>query len=128
MRGNVCRERDGVDREAGSRRREDVAAQVAASGTRAEAWNAETQPHAGHLNANTRAKRLNAELRAHAERLNAEARAPAEDGHRWCRILIENLHRDVRVVAEGVQAVNDKLDRTAEDHERRIRHLEDRMP
>ena len=88
--------------------RADLTAQIAASSSRLEM--------------------LNAETRTHAERLNAETRAHAEDLHTQSRILIENVHRDVRVVAEGVQSVNEKLDRIAEDHERRIRRLEERMP
>ena len=99
--------------------RQDLTGQIAAASTHAEMLNAETRTHA---------ERLNAETRAHVERLNAETWAHAEDLHTWGRILIENVHRDVRAVAEGVQVVSDKLDRIAEDHESRIRRLEERMP
>ncbi len=110
--------------------REDLSAQIATSSARAETINSETREHAERLNAETRehAERLNAETREHAERLNAETREHFEDLHRQNRILIEDLHQEVRAVAEGVQTVNEKLDRIFSDHERRIQRLEERMP
>ncbi len=110
--------------------REDLSAQIAASSARTITLNAETRAHAERLNAEMRAhaERLNAETRTHAERLNAETQAHLEDLHRQNLVLIEDLHQDVRAVAEGVQTVNEKLDRIFSDHERRIRRLEERMP
>ena len=121
--------------------REDLSAQIATSSARAETSDAETREHAVRLNAKTRehaerlnaktrehAERLNAGTREHAERLNAETREHFEELHRQDRILIEDLHQDVRAVAEGVQTVNEKLDRICSDHERRIQRLEERMP
>ena len=106
--------------------RQDLTEQIGASSAGYEHGNTETRLHA---------ERLNAETLAHAERLNAETRADLErfrahmdDQHSWARILIENLHNDVRLVAEGVKTVNDKLDRMFEDHEMRIKRLEERMP
>ena len=117
--------------------RQDLTEQIAASSAGSEQVNAETRLHAERLNAKSlaHAEHLSAESLAHTERLNAETRADlerfrahADDQHTWARILIENLHHDVRLVAEGVKTVNDKLDRIFEDHEMRIKRLEERMP
>ena len=62
--------------------------------------------HSEQLNQETRR-----DLMAHAEQLNRETRQHAEQINRETGILVKDLHTKIQFVAEGVSAVNEKLDR-----------------
>lgn len=73
-------------------------------------------------------EQLHGEALQRAEQLHEKTLDHAEQLHTRARILIEAVQHDVRLLADGVVALNEKLDRVADDHEERIQRLERRMP
>ena len=72
-------------------------------------------------------EQLNHETRAHAEQLNYETREHAEELNHTTRILLEDLRDQVQVVAEGVSALNEKVDRIAAEQDKKLMHYDKRI-
>ncbi len=71
----------------------------------------ELMAHSGQLNQETRR-----DLMTHAEQLNRET-----------GILVEDLHTKIQLVAEGVSAANEKLDRFRDEVQTQIDQLDRRV-
>ena len=82
----------------------------------------ELMAHSGQLNQETRR-----DLMTHAEQLNRETRQHAEQINRETGILVEDLHTKIQLVAEGVSAANEKLDRFRDEVQTQIDQLDRRV-